>query len=145
MAELTIKKAMKIIAEAQKKARAMNLNPMTYAVLDAGGILKALLREDGTGNIGPDIGIGKANACLSLRRSSREVGQMLSGNPALAPAIGAAVQGRFLPIPGGVLIVDRSNAVLGAAGATGDTGDNDEIVIAAGVEAAGYRTKLEDR
>jgi len=39
MADLSIKKAMKIIAEAQKKARALNLNPLTYAVLDAGGHL----------------------------------------------------------------------------------------------------------
>ena len=143
MAELAIKKAMKIIAEAQKKARAMNLNDMTYVVLDAGGHLKALVREDGTGDIGPEVGIGKANAFLSLRRSSREVAALLSGNPSLAPAIGAAVQGRFLPIPGGVLIVDRNNTVLGAAASTGDTADNDEIVIIAGVEAAGYKITLD--
>jgi uncharacterized protein GlcG (DUF336 family) len=142
MADLTIKKAMKIITEAQKKARAMNLDAMTYVVLDAGGHLKALVREDGTGNIGPDVGIGKANACLSLRRSSREVATMLSGNPSLAPALGAAIQGRFLPIPGGVLIVDRNNTVLGAAGCTGASADNDETAIIAGVEAAGFKAKL---
>ena len=34
---------------------------------------------------------------------------------------------------------DASNRVLGAVGISGDTGDNDEIIAVAGIEAAGLK------
>jgi uncharacterized protein GlcG (DUF336 family) len=39
--------------------------------------------------------------------------------------------------PGGVLLRDAKGKIIGAVGASGDTGDNDEICIIAGIEAAG--------
>ena len=44
-----------------------------------------------------------------------------------------------MPNPGGVLIRDASNHILGAIGISGDTGDNDEIIAVAGIEAAGLK------
>ena len=38
---------------------------------------------------------------------------------------------------GGVLIRDASGAILGAAGASGGTGEEDEACCVAGIEAAG--------
>jgi uncharacterized protein GlcG (DUF336 family) len=43
-----------------------------------------------------------------------------------------------VPSPGGVLILDADNEVLGAVGISGDTGDNDERCALAGIAAAGY-------
>ena len=47
-------------------------------------------------------------------------------------------QGRLVPVPGGVLIMDGTT-LLGAVGVSGDTSDNDEICAVAGIEAAGLK------
>jgi uncharacterized protein GlcG (DUF336 family) len=45
--------------------------------------------------------------------------------------------GDFVPVPGGVLIRDADDKLLGAVGISGDTSDNDETAALAGIEAAG--------
>ena len=54
-------------------------------------------------------------------------------------AVEAASGGRLVPNPGGVLIRDAANVIVGAVGISGDTGDNDEIIAVAGIEAAGLK------
>jgi uncharacterized protein GlcG (DUF336 family) len=46
-------------------------------------------------------------------------------------------QQKFIPQTGAVLIVDAGGAVVGAAGASGGTGDEDEQICIAGIAAAG--------
>lgn len=53
--------------------------------------------------------------------------------------LGPVSAGRMVPSPGGVLIVNGENTVIGAVGISGDIGDNDELCAIAGVEAAGLR------
>ena len=48
-------------------------------------------------------------------------------------------QGRLVPVPGGVLIKDAADSVLGAVGISGDTSDKDEVCAVAGIEAAGLK------
>jgi uncharacterized protein GlcG (DUF336 family) len=52
-------------------------------------------------------------------------------------ALASTAQGRFLPQTGAVVIKDAAGAVLGAVGASGGTGDEDELICTAGVTAAG--------
>jgi uncharacterized protein GlcG (DUF336 family) len=40
-----------------------------------------------------------------------------------------------LPVPGGVLVRDQGQRVIGAVGASGDTADNDEATALAGIAA----------
>jgi uncharacterized protein GlcG (DUF336 family) len=47
--------------------------------------------------------------------------------------------GRFLPQSASVLIRNAEGQVLGAAGASGGSGDEDESICVAGIEAAGLR------
>jgi uncharacterized protein GlcG (DUF336 family) len=49
-------------------------------------------------------------------------------------AVNALAQGRLVPVPGGVLIMDGTT-LLGAVGVSGDTSDNDETCAIAGIEA----------
>ena len=49
MAQLTLDKASEIVREALRKGREMELQPLSVAVLDSGGHLKAFSREDGAG------------------------------------------------------------------------------------------------
>jgi uncharacterized protein GlcG (DUF336 family) len=54
-------------------------------------------------------------------------------------AVNTLAQGRMVPVPGGVLILDDNGTLLGAVGVSGDTSDNDEICALAGIEAAGLK------
>jgi uncharacterized protein GlcG (DUF336 family) len=114
-----------------------DLSPLTIAVLDAGGNLVLVKRQDGCGNLRADIAIGKAAGALGMGISSRTIRDRLKDRPAFQGAIAAASQGRFIPVPGGVLAIDLSGAVIGAVGISGDASDKDEYAAIAGIRAAG--------
>jgi uncharacterized protein GlcG (DUF336 family) len=40
-----------------------------------------------------------------------------------------------LPVPGGVLVRDHEQRVIGAVGASGDVADNEEAMVLAGITA----------
>ena len=62
MTNVTLEQAMRIIATALEKGRAAELKPLTVAVLDAGGHMVALQREDGSGILRVEIASAKAVA-----------------------------------------------------------------------------------
>jgi len=137
--ELTLRQAETVIDAALAAGRAAGMQPLTVAVLDAGGQLKALKREDGSGLLRPDIAIGKAWAALGMGISTRTIQQRLDASPNFLTALSAASGGRFVPVPGGVLIRDAEGRAIGAVGISGDNSANDEIAALAGVKAAGLR------
>jgi uncharacterized protein GlcG (DUF336 family) len=112
---------------------------MTVAVLDTGGHLVALKREDGSGILRVELACGKAYGALGMGFGSREIAERAQKQQAFYTALFAASQGRVVPAPGGVLIRDAGGGLLGAVGISGDTGENDEICAVAGVEAAGLK------
>jgi len=137
MSKLSLEEATKIIDVALKKGHELGLNPLTVAVLDAGGHLKAFAKEDG-GILRFEVAFGKAFGCLGMGRSSRALGDMGAERPLFMQSLIAASSGRLVPVPGGVLIVG-DDGIEGAVGVSGDTSDNDEICAIAGIEAAGYK------
>jgi uncharacterized protein GlcG (DUF336 family) len=46
----------------------------------------------------------------------------------------------LVAVPGCVLILDATGAVIGAAGASGDTSDNDEAALLASIAEAGLKS-----
>ena len=58
--KLTIEKAGMIVDQALAHARANKIRPLCVAVLDDGGNLKALKRDDGASLLRPSIAISKA-------------------------------------------------------------------------------------
>jgi uncharacterized protein GlcG (DUF336 family) len=107
------------------------------AVLDAGGHLVVLYRQDGAGYIRPQIAIGKAWGALSLGVSSRGIAGIAARVPAFFEALAVASQGRMFPAPGGVLLRDQAGETVGAVGVSGDNSDVDEAVGIAGARKAG--------
>ena len=103
------------------------LLPLAVAVLDAGGQLVAFQREDGCGILRYDIAFGKAWAALGMGMSTRLIRDRLANRPAFQGALSAASDGRFIPVPGGVLILNAQSAVIGAVGVSGDASDRDEF------------------
>jgi len=132
-----LKTASAIIDEALRLARARNLRPMTFAVLDSGGDLVAFKREDGTGIRRYDVVIGKAFGALVMNRPSRDIGKIAERAPQFIQSLSVATEGRLIPTPGGVLIKNDAGEIIGAVGASGDEADADEACAIEAIRAAG--------
>jgi uncharacterized protein GlcG (DUF336 family) len=139
--KLTIDKASIIIDHALAHARANKIRPLCIAVLDDGGNLKALKRDDGASVLRPNIAIGKAWGAIGMGESSRHLGNRLKEMPAFLGALSDMSGGRVVPVAGGVLIMD-GDTIIGAAGASGATADEDEACVVAGIKAAGLEYKI---
>jgi len=137
MPHLTLAQANKIVETAFARAREMKVRPLAVAVLDDAGHVKSLQREDGASMFRCDVAVGKAWASVGMGVASRTLLERAKQNPHFFGALSATAQGKFLPQTGAVVIKDKDGNVLGAAGASGGTGDEDEAVCIAGVEAAG--------
>jgi uncharacterized protein GlcG (DUF336 family) len=137
MATLTLQQANRIIEGALAKAREMKIKPLAVVVLDESGNVKAAQREDGASMFRFDVARGKAWASVAMGASSRVLAQRAKENPNFFITLAATAQGTFLPQTGGVLIKNGQGEILGAAGASGGTGEEDEAACAHGIERAG--------
>jgi uncharacterized protein GlcG (DUF336 family) len=138
---LTLDRANHIVQEARKAARTANYKSMGIVVLDASGYLVAFGREDGASMFRFDIARGKAWGAVGMGVSSRVLAERANDNPNFFVTLASSAEGKFLPQPGAVLIKDNKGEILGAVGASGGTGDEDELICAAGVRAAGFFTE----
>ncbi|MEP7058605.1 MAG: heme-binding protein [Caldimonas sp.] len=138
-ARLTLAQANQIIAAALARGAELGYLPMAVVVLDEAGQLKAAQRADGASMFRVDVATGKAFAAVGMGAASRVLAERAKGNPNFFVALAATAHGKFLPQTGAVLVTDSSGAVLGAVGASGGTGDEDEAICIAGIEATGLR------
>jgi uncharacterized protein GlcG (DUF336 family) len=93
--------------------------------------------KDGRFDLEALIAKAKAWGAVGMGVSSRVLATRAKDNPNFFVSLSATSQGQFLPQPGAVLIKDAQGHILGAAGASGGTGDEDEKICIAGIEAAG--------
>ena len=126
-----------IVNEALRIGRLENMLPLTVAVLDAGGHLVSFQREDGSGILRGDIAIGKAWGALGMGISSRTIRDRLKERLAFQSAISVASDGRFVPVPGGVLVCSGKTTVIGSVGISGDTSDCDEYCAIEAIKFVG--------
>jgi uncharacterized protein GlcG (DUF336 family) len=132
--------AEQIVDGALKAGAEAGLLPLTVAVLDVGGHIVVLKRQDGSGNLRADIAIGKAAGALGMGIASRTIRDRLKDRPAFQGAIAAASDGRFIPVPGGVLALNDNGEVIGAVGISGDASDKDEYAAITGLHRAGLKS-----
>ena len=132
-----------VIAAARTAARAANMKPLTFCILDPGGHVVSAQREDHSGILRFEIAYGKAWGALGMGHSTRYLQEFLAKNrPRFVDALAVASDGKFIPVLGGALIRDAQGTLVGAFGATGDTAENDELVVVAGIEACGLKADL---
>ena len=112
------------------------LKPLTVVVLDAGGHVISAEREDGSSNGRFEIAFGKAYGALALGMGSRSLMARAEQQPYFITAAAAAIGGKLIPVPGGVLAKDESGAVVACVGVSGDTSDNDELAAISGIRSA---------
>jgi len=137
MTRITLDQANIIITAALEKGVQLGLKPLTVAVLDPGGHLIALQRQDGASTLRPQIATAKASGALALGISSRKIGDMAADRPVFVGSLGPISAHGVVPAAGGVIVVDAEGAPIAAVGITGDTSDNDEACALAGIAAAG--------
>lgn len=136
---LTLAQAQAILQGALAAARSAHYKPMGIAVLDAAGHLQAFAREDGASMFRFDIARGKAWAAVAMGASSRQLAARAKDNPNFFVTLAATADGKFLPQTGAVLVHSPTGELLGAVGASGGTGDEDEAICIVGVESVGLR------
>jgi uncharacterized protein GlcG (DUF336 family) len=137
MTELTLDLSRKIVDAALAFARENCLSPLAVVVLDARGALRAAAAEDGSSLARWKIAFGKANGALALGMGSRKLAAMASERPHFFVGLSSVVDGGVVPVPGGVLVRDGAETLIAAAGASGDTSDNDEAALLHAIRAAG--------
>lgn len=127
----------KIITDGVRAAgKEYGLHPLTVVVLDAGGHVITVEREDGSSNNRFEIAYGKAYGALALGVGSRSLMARAEQQPYFINSAAAAIGGKLVPVPGGVLVKDETGTIVGCVGVSGDTSDNDELAAISGIKAA---------
>lgn len=130
----------KEIAEATlAQGRAEQAAPLAVVVLDTGGHVQVVLREDGAGYLRVDIATAKAWGALGMGEPSRQLGRRAQERPEFFTSLVGISHGRMGLSAGGVLCADDQGVLQGAVGVSGDTSDVDEHCAVVAIEAAGYR------
>ena len=137
MAEISLRKARTIIRKALEKGRELDLKPLSVVVLDAGGHVLAFEREDGAAPGRFAIAQGKAFGAVMLGMGGAAQMARAEQQAYFMNAVNGVYGGKVIPVPGGILVRDKRDNIIGAIGVTGDTSDNDAEAGLAGIAAAG--------
>ena len=129
---ITLAKAKKIIAAAEKKAVEIG-QPMNIAVVDAGGNLIAHVRMDGAWLGSIDISIKKAFTSRAFDITTKDLGENAQPGQQFY-GIHASNDGKIMIFAGGIPL-KKDGKVVGAIGVSGGSGVQDHSVAEAGASA----------
>jgi uncharacterized protein GlcG (DUF336 family) len=119
-------------AVADSESRGLKMN---VAVVDTGANLVAFARMDGAWLASLDIAMKKARTSAMLLAPTGALGELVQPG---APLYGAEnSNGGLITFAGGLPIMGTGGAVIGAAGVSGSTVEDDQAVAEAGVAALG--------
>jgi uncharacterized protein GlcG (DUF336 family) len=140
MRAITLDEAVRIINETFAEAKRRNAAPLTAVLLDAGGRMKAALKQDGSALLRFEVAHGKAFAALAMGRESRQVLQKAKEKPLFMQSLTELADGPMFLEGGGQLLRDSDGEVVGSIATTGDTNEVDDLCAIAGIRAAGFKT-----
>jgi Uncharacterized protein, possibly involved in utilization of glycolate and propanediol len=133
---LTLKDAATLFAGAQNAAENLGV-PMSLAVMDQAGHLVAFARMDGAPWISAEVAQGKAWTAAAYGTPSDAQKVKMEPMPNFSTALTVMTHGRYTPQTGAVPVY-RDGTLLGAIGASGGTGAQDEAVCMTAIEKAGF-------
>ncbi|MDJ0738354.1 MAG: heme-binding protein [Gammaproteobacteria bacterium] len=140
MHEIGLEAANRLIDEVFAEAARRDLPPLAAAVLDGGGHVKALQRQDGVSFLRADICQAKAWGALAMGVDSRRLAERFAVDAeqqGFIHGLHALTAGRIVTLPGGVLLRDGDGGIVGALGVAGGPSDLDEACALAAVAALG--------
>eukprot|EP00542_Grammatophora_oceanica_P020713 CAMPEP_0194052360 /NCGR_PEP_ID=MMETSP0009_2-20130614/45182_1 /TAXON_ID=210454 /ORGANISM="Grammatophora oceanica, Strain CCMP 410" /LENGTH=174 /DNA_ID=CAMNT_0038699909 /DNA_START=167 /DNA_END=691 /DNA_ORIENTATION=- len=138
---ITLDVADQIASIAIETAKKNGFNPMAVCVLDATGVPIVTKRMDHcTGPAYATIAQHKANTCIRMKKSSRAYGDKYlpdDATPGKMVRILSQIhsnEGEIASFPGGISIkCKETGQIIGAVGASGAAGDEDEYCCLQGV------------
>jgi uncharacterized protein GlcG (DUF336 family) len=136
--QLSLKQAIDIAQAALQAGESAGFAPLCAVVLDAGGNVLALLRDERASIYRPQIALAKASGCLGMGFGGRELAKRSLAMPQFFSALGHIFPNGIVPVAGGVLLRDGQGRICGAVGVSGDTSDNDDTCAVAGIAHAGF-------
>ena len=137
MPYISLRKSRILIRAALSKGKDLGLKPLSVVVVDAGGHVIAFEREDGAAPGRFAIAQGKAYGSVMLGMAGTAQMARADQQAYFMEAVNGLFGGKVIPVPGGVLVRNKKDHVIGAVGVTGDSSDNDLIAALAGIEATG--------
>lgn len=140
MPDLSLSQASALIDAVFAEAAARGLPPLAAAVLDSGGHLKAMQRQDNLSFLRAQVCQAKAWGALGLGTDSARLAERFESDArqrGFMMALNAMSGGGVVPLPGGVVVRDPDGTVLGALGVAGAASEEDEACALAAVRALG--------
>ncbi len=140
MAELTLQQANKLIVEALNAAHEKDMPPIAVAVLDSGAHLKAFQREDGVSFLRVKIAQAKAWGALAMACDTDQLAERYNQDAlqqGFINALNGMTDGKIIPLPGGVLVRNDKNEIIGAIGAAGGVSTDDAACVTTAIKSFG--------
>jgi glc operon protein GlcG len=129
----SLAQARALIAAAHDHAAA-NGWKIAVAVVDEGGQLVALGRMDGAFPLSSQIAEAKAVGTALWHRDGDQLAARRASDAGFFDAVSTLVRLPLIPGPG-AMVIRSGEAVLGAAGASGASGDEDRACVEVGLQA----------
>ena len=133
-ASITTEAAHQVIAAAEAKASEMG-TPMVIAVVDDGGVLKALSRMDGAALLSVQVAQDKAYTAVGFSMPTHGWHDFIKDDPPLADGAPTGID--RLVIFGGGYPIEIDGQVVGAIGVSGGHYSEDQQVAEAGLARIG--------
>ena len=115
--------------------------PLAVAVLDTGAHLKALQREDGVSFLRADIAQAKAWGALAMACNTDLLAERYNQDDlqkGFIDSLNALTGGKIVPLPGGLLVRNDDNQIVGAVGAAGGVSQDDAACVQIAIESIGF-------
>lgn len=138
---LELQEARQLIALAQEHAAEYG-KAITVAVVDAGGYLTALERQDGARPLTPSIAMSKAYSAAVMQRPTNMLKAWSESEPVFFSQVARMGMHPIVATDGGVTI-KRDGELLGGIGVSGGRPEEDQAICEAALTAAGYELSFE--
>lgn len=131
---ISLQDAHTIAAAAQAHAEELGLR-VTVAVVDEGGLLKALERMDGAPPLSAQIAEAKAQGAAVWHRDGHALAEVANDRPGFVAAVSQMTRLPLIAGAGSIVIRAADASVRGAVGVSGGLPDEDQACCEAGIAA----------
>jgi glc operon protein GlcG len=131
---ITQEQARTVIAAAQEHAGAVGIT-ITVAVVDVGGLVKAIDRMDGAPPLSAQIAEAKAQGAAVWHRDGHDLADVAQDRPGFVAAVSQMTRLPLIAGAGSIVIRDGAGTVLGAVGVSGGKPEEDRECCEAGIGA----------
>jgi uncharacterized protein GlcG (DUF336 family) len=127
--------ARRIIDGAQRHAQSLDI-AITVAVVDEGGLVKAIDRMDGAPPLSAQIAEAKAQGAAVWHRDGHVLAEVAQERAGFVAAVSQMTRLPLIAGAGSIVIRDGDGNVLGAVGVSGGMPEQDRACCEAGITAA---------